>query len=175
MAWAHARAHKAPYIGCSIEYHRASLMIAHAWPHHVAISNPWLYTFGALAFASLIRVVLSLVRAYKARNTPETLAHRRFWFAYGYYLRGLDPCRTSSRDYGEYFASFLVGFIELLAFPVMFVLGLDTYIGAWIGLKTISIYFRWSGDRVVFNLFLAGNAATVVLSWACLSRFVFLV
>ena len=136
-------------------------------PCQVFVTHPCHFVVFSILAVALIRVLLSLIRSYQASAAPDampyaTLFERFFlgqgptWKSTNYHFKG---------DVGEYGASALVGLIEVLAYAFLFATHNATVVGAWITLKTISIYFRWASDRVLFNLFLAGNALTVAAGW----------
>jgi hypothetical protein len=143
-------------------------------PDEIEIFPLGRYVLFAFCGSLAIRLVLTAVRAWRAKNTPvgrRTVTYRR---AFRDYFLGFDPNREPWQDYGEYFSAFLLGWVELLLIPVLMVMGLHLYVGSWITLKTIAIYFRWESDRVLFNLFLLGNALTLAIAWECLTRFVYI-
>jgi hypothetical protein len=115
----------------------------------------------------LIRVLLSVFRAYQATGR---LLGMPFGELFGRFFVGRDPTWKTptydpAKDIGEYGASALVGVVEILVYSVLFSAGASAIVGGWVTLKTISLYFRWSSDRVLFNLFLAGNALSIVAGW----------
>jgi hypothetical protein len=65
---------------------------------------------------------------------------------------------------------FVLGFLELLTYPVLMASGSWTAIGAWIGLKTVAQWDRWKLERDIFNNFLIGNAVVVIASYMFLAR-----
>jgi hypothetical protein len=140
-------------------------------PEEIQISCLAGYVASAFVGALLIRIVLSATRAYQA---VFARANQRVTYGKAFlkYMGGLDPLRDALprkddqlHDRGEYGVSFLLGWAELIIFPVLIVMGLHLFVGSWIGLKIASIYFRWQSDRFLFNLFLLGNAGILAASW----------
>jgi hypothetical protein len=86
-------------------------------------------------------------------------------------LTGRDPKRVADigyikgHDHGEYGTSYVLGVIEVAGFSVLMAMGEYKYVGSWVALKTVAVYFRWQSDRVVFNVYLIGTALTVLSGW----------
>jgi hypothetical protein len=137
---------------------------------HVHLPCPFRYWFLVVILPLVIRLVLSVLRACQASQTPVGPA-TTFWHALWWYLRGLDPKRVADigyikgHDHGEYGASYVLGVIEVAGFSVLMAMGEYKFVGSWVALKTVAVYFRWQSDRVVFNVFLIGNALTVLSGW----------
>ena len=124
------------------------------------------YLIFALCLTVVVRLVLVLLRSYRAAMAPGD-KQLMFWSICVRMIVGLDPDKSASKekDTGDYLAPFFVGFLELLSYPVLIAANLPEYVGAWIGLKTIALYFRWKNDRTLFNTFLVGNALIIIFSW----------
>jgi len=72
----------------------------------------------------------------------------------------------------DHLSAFVLGLLELAAYPVLIMAGHWEVIGGWITLKTAAQWSVWQKDRGVFNLFLVGTAVNVVVAQAALTRFV---
>ena len=136
------------------------------------------YILYAAALGVGVCVVLTLIRCFRyvderAEKNPS------FWRYFVRLMCGrelFDTSSTSSTDKanfrGDYLAPFVLGFLELVTFPVLFAASLDTYVGAWLGLKVVANYKHWSDDAIKFNSFLLGNALVLLLSFLCLQSYV---
>ncbi len=82
--------------------------------------------------------------------------------------RSIFGLRTPS-DYGY---TFILGTLELSAYPILIAINAWTVIGAWIGLKALAQWKVWGSDRATFNLFLIGNAINVLIAFFVLTQFV---
>jgi len=133
--------------------------------HILNISHPAGVALAALFGSALIRTVLSFLRLLAANE--------RSWKNFGYLfmgfqsvprkgLAGLREMQYWQPDYGH---PWLIGVFELFAFPYLLAGNMLNFIGAWIGLKTIAQWKRWQDDRVIFNLFLIGQALVLGLSY----------
>lgn len=67
--------------------------------------------------------------------------------------------------YADYWQPFVLGFLELTAFPVLMATGHWSYVGAWLGFKTLAQATRWKDDRGVFSRFLIGNGLVILASY----------
>jgi len=75
------------------------------------------------------------------------------------------PDKEKERNRGDYVAPFVIGFLELLTFPILFAAGFHVYVGAWISLKLFAQYKHWADDRNTFNAFLLGNGLILVFAF----------
>jgi hypothetical protein len=133
----------------------------------------------AFLFSALIRLVLMLFPCYRlvAENGGGIQA---FLANYLRTLIGLgskpaDPVADKAgkhRIHGDYLTSFMLGGIELIAYPVLFAAALDIYVAAWIAAKTAAQYKHWSEDRFSFTVFLAGNALVLIVAFVVLQGFI---
>jgi hypothetical protein len=116
--------------------------------------------------ALVIRLAVSALKGMDAYQESETTFWQRFWQVFrGYGLK---------REDGDYWHSFILGFIELAVYPVLMVTGSWTFIGAWLMFKTVGQWQAWKERRCPFNRFLIGNALVLIWSFLVLSRMVFL-
>jgi hypothetical protein len=58
-----------------------------------------------------------------------------------------------------------IGVTELFIYPTAMHYGAWNYIGAWIALKTLPHWTRWTRKRAVFNRYLLGNALVLIASY----------
>ena len=135
----------------------------------------WDYFILAFVLSFCIRMLLTLLRSY--RYVQEIGGSESTIKRYGQYFWRLmlgkpikDIANLSEEEKGryrgDYLVPFILGFIELSAFPILLAAGSQIYIGAWISLKMLAQYKHWSEDPNKFNAFLLGNALVLVLSFA---------
>jgi hypothetical protein len=58
-----------------------------------------------------------------------------------------------------------LGIVELFIYPTAMRYGAWDYIGAWIALKSVAQWSRWTDKRAVFNRYLLGNAMVLIASY----------
>lgn len=133
------------------------------------ISEPGRYFATVILWQLAIRIGHSFIRAFKQAHEADgalltfvVMAWRNF--------RGFH--RKWSNQSSDYWYTFILGSLELAAYPVLMSLNVWAVIGAWIGLKTIAQWSVWSNDRAVFNLFLIGNVAVLAVAFFVLKPFV---
>ncbi len=132
----------------------SSLQVVGSW----VIPRPISYALLAFGGACLARLTLSVLRAWAATSNSRRV------FIDG--LRG----RSTVQDVGDGGAPFVLGFLELLAYPVLIRLGAWAFIGAWLSLKTLAQWKGWSTERGHYNRFLVGNAIVLLFSAALLAN-----
>jgi hypothetical protein len=116
------------------------------------------YVFFVLLSAILIRGFMSMLSSvYLKRRGGQ------FWLSWGYSFLGWYPGDVEAERSDLWFP-FILGVIELFSYPVLMVTNNWTFIGAWIGFKTVAQWQRWTKDRAVFHRYLIGNALTVLTS-----------
>ena len=120
-----------------------------------AIQNSLCYAVGVILFAVLVRAVSSTLKAIEFAIDNKL---SDFWNALRTAFKGCGP-------YKDYWQPFILGLLELTAFPVLMATDYWSYVGAWLGLKTVAQATRWKDDRSVFNRFLIGTALVVLASY----------
>lgn len=129
----------------------------------------WHYASAAVAGSLSIRLVTTLLRAWRA-NVEDNVS---FWAAFGRIYIGIGASRflaslddkDREKHRGDYLSAAILGFLELLAFPVLIKALLYAYVGAWIVLKVVVQYESWKSDRGRSARFLVGNALVLIVSF----------
>ena len=67
----------------------------------------------------------------------------------------------------------ILGLLELIAYPVLMFADKWSFIGAWLGFKTISQWNRWGTDRNSFVRFLIGNILVLIAAYFILGRYIY--
>ena len=124
----------------------------------------WLYILYAAIASLLVRIVACLMRASEKHNGGFA---DTFWASF----KGKGSSDPNTDDHWQ---TFLLGFLEMCAFPVLFISGNASYIGAWLVLKTFPKWGHWKYHRSVYNRFLINNGLIVALSYwltrVCLNK-----
>jgi hypothetical protein len=140
--------------------------------------SPWCYVAYAALLSAVVRLVLTLFRCYRFWDEHRS-SFRTLLGLFGRLMvgRGLVELKDlndkeKERNRGDYVAPFVIGFLELLTFPILLAAGLHIYVGAWISLKLVAQYKHWADDRNTFNAFLLGNGLIVVFAFVFLQQYV---
>ena len=119
------------------------------------IEHPLVYAASVILAGLLVRVASSALKAIEVAIDKKA---SDFWSALWTALKG-------SGQYKDYWQPFVLGLLELAAFPVLMATDHWSYVGAWLGLKTVAQATRWKDDRSVFNRFLIGTGLVVLASY----------
>jgi hypothetical protein len=129
-------------------------------PLHIPEAYVW-YLVSAAVFSVVIRVILSALRA---SEVPKDR------------LRAFPPIFHGFRSEGlvtpDYWQPFLLGVLELTAYPVLLASGKPEYIGAWLAFKTLPRLGAWEKQRNNYQRFLIGNALVLIFSYALTRWFI---
>lgn len=128
------------------------------------------YIILAFALSLVVRGSISLHRAWEISHLTGTSFSKAwccsFWGSFP------KPIKDGKQDkHSDYWAPFVLGWIELLAYPIFMALNAWTVIGAWIGLKTLAQWNAWTENRNPFNRYLIGNALIVSFAAIFLTDF----
>lgn len=115
----------------------------------------WKYLALTFALSLAVRIILGLLKG------AEGVARRSFWSDFRGALSGFSG-PESSRDY---LFPLLLGWFELLAFPIFIYTSNWVLIGAWITLKVAPQWKFWTDHRPAFNRFLIGTALVLLGSY----------
>jgi hypothetical protein len=118
------------------------------------------YVLGAVAGALIVRVFISLWRNFETdRASPRTLG--KIFLGIGYREDEKKP--PVAADYG---LGFILGVIELLAYPLLLKAGYPVFIGAWLAFKTAHrMGYAPEYKRGTFNRYLVANALILITSY----------
>jgi hypothetical protein len=130
------------------------------------ITSLWLYPVLVATGAFMLRLAISSLKGIDAYGESDSTFRQRFWVVF----KG----QKLDREDGDYWHSFVLGFLELAVYPILMVTGSWTFIGAWLVLKTAGQWRAWKERRCPFNRFLIGNALALIWSFLILSRLVVL-
>jgi hypothetical protein len=133
------------------------------------IEHPWCYVGSAFVFCVFVRAILSLFSAAQLSYIHKMSFMDGFCGAMiGWVDRHNRDEKNNLRERSDFLSSFVLGLMELLAFPILFATSLVTVIGVWIGFKAVAQWSTWKEQRFTFNRFLLGNVLVVMLSYALL-------
>jgi hypothetical protein len=120
------------------------------------------YVCAVLACGLIIRLVQTWL--WTLEKSDQRIFSSQFWmkkFVPRFLGRRIWPFREMS----DYWHPSVLGFLELLVFPVLMTVGAWTAIGAWFTLKTVAQWENWKTSRHMFNRFLIGNALLLIAAY----------
>jgi hypothetical protein len=138
------------------------------------IHDPRKYFALVCFFAVIVRLLMSLLRAAEPnppKPLPPSFWRRMCWFFRGFYTFPSQHAAGTPKDWEtdywhpDYLHPFVLGLLELSAYPVLMTAGAWNVIGAWYGLKTLSQWQQWKSSRASFNRFLIGNALVLMVGF----------
>jgi len=136
----------------------------HYHPFHI---HHWIWLAVLAVIGPLaVRIVLSFLRARIAKDGIRKSFAALFWGEK--LIERINPQDDEEKKkYWEpdYWLPYLIGLFEVSSFAIMMGINKPNYIAAWIGLKTIAQWKSWLDDRVIFNLFLLGQALVLVIAF----------
>ena len=77
------------------------------------------------------------------------------------------------RKHSDLFLPTVIGFVELVAYPILFVIGQYIFIGAWLGIKTAGSWKGWQTSPTAYNRFLLFNLFNLLVAYIFLTRFIY--
>jgi hypothetical protein len=136
----------------------------------------WWYFILIIPAGIVIRFILASLREYELRcpasedfekkQKPEPATLPDGWWCS--ILQGVLSTHKSARV-RDWWLPFIIGLLELTAYPYFIASGDLKPIGGWIALKTVAQWREWTKSRSNYQRFLIGNAlviaAAVFLTW----------
>jgi hypothetical protein len=129
------------------------------------------YILCALFIALIIRAFLCIFKAWAVINgeldkedKSKIICNKQPWKGQPYWSIFLNSFFSNKKDVmiDDYWLPAIVGFAELLVFPILMSIGKWIFIGAWMGIKTASSWGGWQNYRTAYNRFLLGNILSVM-------------
>lgn len=125
------------------------------------IPNYWFWISAAI-FNLIIRAILVFFRALAINNGEADDSKNenecklegqgfRKSFKHSFWSNGKDI------RIDDYWLPSIIGYFELIIFPLLIAKDLIVVIGAWIAIKTASSWGGWQKTRTAYNRFLLGN------------------
>jgi hypothetical protein len=153
-----------PTIFCNQLIGRWQLTIAWYWYLLICFG----ITVFARAFQSLFKAqALMYQAAGEGYKLSEVEKSQGYWHLYGRIFFGF-----WFGEHSDLLLPTLIGFIELAAYPVLFVIGQYLFIGAWLGIKTAGSWTGWRKSPTAYNRFLVFNLLNLIVAYFLLTRFV---
>ncbi|MFB3919728.1 MAG: hypothetical protein ACE14U_06640 [Candidatus Velamenicoccus archaeovorus] len=128
------------------------------------------YWFAAAGATFVIRVILACFKAWAINNGESDDVNNEYedkWKG-----EGFKRCfeRSFSSDAGDvriddYWLPAIIGYSELICFPVFMANNWIPAIAAWIAIKTASSWGGWQKTRTAYNRFLLGNILSLTASF----------
>lgn len=113
-----------------------------------------LFSFAFLG-ALFIRLIISSIEAWDRGKDW-------FWPVFLGYGKKIDCIRVEGADR---LLGFFIGFLELVSYPILIIVNLPEYVGAWLVFKTVNRWNYKSQNRGLFNRYLFANALILVFSY----------
>jgi hypothetical protein len=130
--------------------------------YHWHIDEKLYYFLFCVILSIPIRVVLAVISAAQLSYVDQMGFWKSFWGALVGFIFVEDK---KFRARSDFTLPFWLGFLELLAYPVLIATGALSVIGAWIAFKALAQWRTWTTHRFTFNRFLLGNALVVFASY----------
>lgn len=138
------------------------------------------YLLLVAGYSFAVRALIILIRVWRYYVEHHGQGAREFSNFYRRALFGLgcEPFKASGehakdeRARGDYLTAWILGLLELAAYPYLFAADKYEYVGAWIGFKVVAQYKTWSEDRGTFTVFLIGNALVLIIAFKVLRSYV---
>ena len=122
----------------------------------------WIVTI--IVFTVIVRLILSVFRMLEAKNIVKDMSYLKIFLKL---LGGF----SGDTQLDDYWLSGLVGFSELVVYPVLIFQHKWYYIGFWILIKTTANWGKWKKSRTIFNRFLFGNILSLFFSYIVFHQF----
>lgn len=129
----------------------------------------WCYIVLVFLGALFVRLFMSTWRNFDSENSSKKRFYAIFW-GIGYIVKDKDSERRVAADY---WLGFIIGMVELLSYPVLFLSNHANFIGAWLAFKTVNRWGYAPGyNRGHFNRYLVANALILIISFI-LAKYMF--
>lgn len=130
------------------------------------IPNLWFWIVAGI-FTLLIRMILTLFKALAINNGEVDELNLESWKNVGFKKVFLQSFFSNAKDIriDDYWLPAIIGFSELIIFPLFMAKGWFPTIGAWIAIKTASSWGGWQKTRTAYNRFLLGNILSLSTSF----------
>jgi len=122
----------------------------------------WWFFFISLGFAIILRFIATALKAWERRDRFDKSCWWNFKSCYWKYFKGWGSSRDEENDYLH---PSIIGFFELVAYPILMAVNKWEFIGAWVTLKTVAEWQAWTKERRPFNRFLIGNALVILIAF----------
>jgi len=119
----------------------------------------------AIIFALVIRFLLCIFKALAHRSGETSAEHegKEFWSLMKHSF--FSASKTSeSYQINDYFLPLIIGFFELITFPLLLKSGFLQIIAVWLGFKAIGTW-NTKNERTAYNRFLFGNILVLSFSY----------
>ncbi len=136
--------------------------------------NMWGYIASIIGLVLFLRVILCVFKAFAIKNgEADEVNGKKFSQNYSkfeaFYHSFLSNGRHNNID--DYFIPLAIGTIELFTYPFLMIGENWEIIGAWLVMKTASVWNKWKDSRTSYNRFLLGSLFVLVSSLFILARF----
>ena len=133
------------------------------------IPNCWYWLLAGI-LTLIIRSALTLFKAFAIDNgeVDDTSNKNKEWKGLGIAKAFKHSFLSNGNDIriDDYWLPAIIGYSELIVFPILMAKGWVVGIGAWIAIKTASSWGGWQKTRTAYNRFLLGNILPLIASFA---------
>lgn len=123
--------------------------------------NCWFWILSGI-LTLIIRTILVIFKALAINNgeadDPKNKEEEK-WEGKGFRKTFTHSFWSNGKDIriDDYWLPSIIGYFELIIYPFLMSKGLFVGIGAWIAIKTASLWGGWQKTRTAYNRFLLGN------------------
>ena len=119
-------------------------------------------------FGLIIRLLLSFTKAHELKlgglDKDKKLLSSEYAFCDAVIIAFFSKNKID-RKLSDYWLPFWIGIVELSILPVLINSKMYEAIGAWIAIKALGQWKRWTISRTVYNRFILGNLLEILFSY----------
>ena len=139
------------------------------------IDNYWYWILAGI-ITLIIRAILTFFKALAINNGEADDAEKeeeKKWKHKGFKEIFKHSFLSSGKDIriDDYWLPAIIGYFELIVFPLLMAKGWIVGIGAWIAIKTASSWGGWQKTRTAYNRFLLGNILSLSAAYIVMQIF----
>ena len=139
------------------------------------IPNFWFLILSGI-FTLLIRIILNIFKAFAINNGEVDDSKNEIeqkWENQGFKKVFKHSFLSNGKDIriDDYWLPAIIGYFELIVFPLLMAKGWIVGIGAWIAIKTASSWGGWQKTRTAYNRFLLGNILSLSAAYIVMQIF----
>jgi len=133
-----------------------------------------IYIWYSVSISIIIRFAISGLKVLEysyislkdADQKMRYFKSRGKWGQFGLIFNGFEKIDP----FPDFWYNTFLGFLELLAFPLLIRTEQYGIVGAWIGFKSLAQWNAWNKNRYVFNRFLIAHAVIIIICFLWLQN-----
>jgi hypothetical protein len=134
------------------------------------IPNIWFWIIAGILNVA-VRAILVIFKALAINNgeADDSKNEKEFkWEGQGFRKVFKHSFLSNGKDVriDDYWLPSIIGYFELIIFPLLIAKDLIVVIGAWMAIKTASSWGGWEKTRTAYNRFLLGNLLSLSVAFA---------